>query len=489
MKTLFTKSLAMLAAGAIGATAGYYAGQQTPQPGIKATAAKPAKAKTNDSIKNFIGSLLGSGITAEDLLKNRGKIDANTLAIWAKGLTPEEVADALKMLKDQPATTKRNDIMNALYGAWAERDPQAFLAAAGDINVPRLKEGGIDAALKSWAAKDPKAALKWIQDNPGNASSAAYQQRFAAAYAGYAASDPAGALTAINALGETSQRDRQLKSAAVKALTDALVENGNFSDAATMFAQLPAGQTRDDAYAQLAASWAGESPTDAAKWVAGLTDPQQRNAAGMKVAAAWAANDPVGAATWAAQMDLQNAGDPNNPQTGLNGQLLASTIRSWAEYDLDGPGQFLNQLPASPTKDTSVAIYALNASQEDPASAMNWVGSIANDQVRQGVTFGVAMQWMQEDQGAFNAYLATSTAVDDQTKQILSNIPPDMVQNMGRFNQMMGGNNTMQQVMQNAILSGNGLPGGAGPGGGRGAGGFGGPGGGFGGRGFGGGGG
>ena len=45
--------------------------------------------------------------------------------------------------------------------------------------MPRLREGGVDAALKAMATSDPKAALQWIKDNPGTASTSAEQQRFA----------------------------------------------------------------------------------------------------------------------------------------------------------------------------------------------------------------------------------------------------------------------------------------------------------------------
>jgi len=486
MQSSSLKIIIVLIACAASAAGGFWYGNNGHgNPAAKNSATKPSSANAGANRYTFTTSQAGMTQSWQDLLKSKGKMNADALAAWAKNLSPEEAAEALKGLKDQPANLQRNDLMGALYNAWADRDPQGFLTGMGDINVPRLREGGVDAALKSLAAKDPKAALQWIKDNPGTASSSANQQRFAAAIAGYAATDPAGALAAINALGDTNPQDRQMKSAATQALADTLTSQGQFTQAADLFNQLSPGQTRTDAYSQLAQQWASSSPQDAANWVAGLAgDPALKASASMQVAKAWAANDPAAAASWAAQQDIANT-DPNN--TNANGQLLATAIQSWASYDLDGPGQFLNQQPPSPAKDSSVAIFAMRSSSEDPQGAMQWVNTITDNQTRSGATIGVALQWMQQDQAGFNAFVSTSTTLTDQQKQMLSNIPPQMVQRIGQFNNVMGGGNAVQTIMENMLINGRGLGGGMGGQGGGGGNPFGGQGGGggnpFGGRG------
>jgi len=116
-----------------------------------------------------------------------------------------------------------------------------------------------------------------------------------------------------------------------------------------------------------------------------------------------------------------------------------------------------------------VAIFAMDSTSEDPQGAMQWVGTITNDQTRNGATIGVALQWMQQDQAGFDNYLSTSTTLTDQQKQMLSNIPPQVVQRMGQFNTMMGGGNAVQTIMQNMLINGRGF-GGGGFGGGQGGG-------------------
>jgi hypothetical protein len=392
-------------------------------------AANSAKAKnTGGSIA--IMSDTGQAASLTDLLNNKGKPDADLLAAWAKNLTPEETAAALKSLQGMPAGLQRNALLTAVVNAWADRDPQGFLAANSSVTVPRMREGGVDTALKTWASQDPQAALEWLKNNPGSAPPSALQQRYASAIAGYAATDPAGALSTVNALSANNPTDAVLKNNALVALTNALADSGNFSDAMTMFGQLPAGQMQNTAYNTLVQRWADADPVDASAYISSLTDPTQRAQLGARVAQTWAASDPASAAAWAAQMDQQAGSTPGANGQG-NNQLLASAISSWAAYDLDAPAQFLNQLPAGGGKDNAVAIFAMSAGQQDPASAEQWVSTIADDQLRARAATAVAFEMLAQDPNTFNTFIANTTMIPDQAKQALQSMPPNMVNGIG----------------------------------------------------------
>jgi hypothetical protein len=154
------------------------------------------------------------------------------------------------------------------------------------------------------------------------------------------------------------------------------------------------------------------------------------------------------------QTDPTEAGGP-----AASGQLLATAIRSWTTYDLDPAGNFLNLLPASPAKDPAVAIFALRSSQEDPAGAFQWVNSITDEQMRLGMTVGVALEWMQQDPAGYNQYLSTATTLSDGQKAALSEIPPGTLQSLAQFSTAMGGGDAVQSMMENAILNGKGMVG------------------------------
>ena len=392
-------------------------------------AADSAKAKnTGDSIT--LMSDTGQPASLTDLLNSKGKPSADLLAAWAKNLTPEETAAALKSLQGMPAGLQRNALLTAVVNAWADRDPQGFLAANSSVTVPRLREGGVDTALKTWAAQDPQAALDWLKANPGSAPPSALQQRYASAIAGMASTDPAGAFSTVNALTSNNPADAVLKNNAMLALTNALADSGNFSDAMTMFGQMAPGQMQNTAYNTLVQRWADANPVDASAYIASLTDPTQRAQLGARVAQTWAASDPASAAAWAAQMD-QQAGTTPGANGQANNQLLANAISSWASYDLDAPAQFLNQLPAGAGKDNAVAIFAMSAGQQDPASAEQWVGTITDDQLRARAATAVAFEMLAQDPNTFNTFISNTTLIPDQAKQALQSIPPGMVNGIG----------------------------------------------------------
>ncbi len=436
----------------------FWAGKSSNPATLPSTPVTVAKSHTPSKFTDTgatlsLGALSASaeGITLADLLNAKGKPSADLLAAWAKGLSPEQIADALKSLQTMAAGTQRDAILGAVINAWATNDPQGFLAANSSVTIPRLREGGMDSALKTWATTDPKAALDWLSSNPGSGSPGALRQRYAAAISGFASADPQGALATVANLTTNSPADIMLRNNALQSLTNAIADSGNFSEALTMFSQLPAGQMQTTAYNNLVQRWAQSNPEDASLWISNLTDPAQRAQLGNRVAQTWAASDPVAAATWAAQLDQQANANPNgnNP----NSELLASAMRSWVAYDMDAPAQFLNQLPAGADKDGAVAIFATRAAQEDPSSAMQWIGTIADPDVRSRAATLVAVQMLEQDPDAGSQFIANTTLMTDQQKQMLQNMSQRQAMRLG------------------FALAASGAPGGGGGGGGGGFGG------------------
>jgi len=425
-------------------------------------------------------------------LNAKGKPDAAALAEWAKNLSPDECASYLAMLQKMAPGMQRDAVLNAIIGSWAGQDPKGFLAEAGGITGPRMKEQGTDAALKAWAAQNPADALQWIKDNPGSAPTSTLQARYLAAFAGYAAADPQGAFAAANALGGTTPADQRLKNQAMQTIMSSLTDQGKFTDATTLAGQLPDGNLKNQALASIAGNWAQSNPADASAWVAGMTDPQLRSALGGQVAGQWAATDPAAAANWAAQMDAQAAADAqSNGGAAPTSFMLADAMRTWASYDLDATGEFLNQLPASPDKDGAVATFALYAGQDDPASAMTWVNTIGDDGMKQRLAMVTALQWQQSDPAGYASFISTTNILSDQQKQILTAIQPMIANGLaagrGGFGGGFGGGGNggaaanpggiparMQDFIINggglgAMFLGGGLPGGQNPAAGAGA--------------------
>ncbi len=446
----------VIAVGIVSGAAGYYAGQN-----YSAATAGPAgstSGATSGSNKAGANAATYAGPSKADLLasllKGPGLPDAEALAHWVKGLSPKDCADAVKALQGMPGGLLRDTVLGAVIDSWAKSDPKGLLATVDTLSVPRLRETGVDAALKSWATSDPKAALQWIKDNPGTGSASATQARYDAIIAGFAATDPKGAFDLVAALPDGTDHDRQLKSDALNALTDSLAEQGRFTDALQIFSALPAGQERDDAMDNLAKKWGATAPTDAAAWAAAITDPAERIRLASQVASSWAASDPLAAANWAVQLDSQTdvPKDPKNPGAGP-GMLLANAILAWSQYDLDGPGNFLNQLPNSPNKDRAVAVFAMHASQEDPESAVKWIGTITDKGTQSMVTMSVATQMYEQDPAMFNNFMQTSDLVSDSERKSMQSVIP-MLAATSKLMKNTSANGDIMSGMMEGMLTG-----------------------------------
>jgi len=169
-------------------------------------------------------------------------------------------------------------------------------------------------------------------------------------------------------------------------------------------------------------------------------------------------------------MDAQAAADAqNNGGAAPNTFMLADAMRTWASYDLDATGNFLNQLPASPDKDGAVATFALYAGQDDPASAMNWVNTIGDPAMKQRLAMVTALQWQQTDPAGYGSFINSTNLLSDQQKQMLTVIQPMIANSMaggrGGFGGGLGGGNGggagnpggMPARLQDFIINGGGM--------------------------------
>jgi hypothetical protein len=412
MKTSILKYFSYIAFCAAVACVSFWYGRHTASGSLASSINRLA---SSDAKKHDTASFLGANgnLDLSALLNAKGKPNAALLEVWAAGLSAKECMTNLEQLKTAPPSAMRDALMAALIGSWAKQDPTGFLAGSGTIASPQMRESGVDAALKALAATDPKAALQWFRDNPGNGSVASQQQRFASIISGFASVDPQGAFETVNSLALNTPADRALKTLALNALTSSLADAGRFTEAVGFLAQLTDNNMRNQALGGLMARWGQDAPQEALAWLATVDDPFIKSTYGPQVAAAWAATDPQAAAAWA----LKQATDPKNAGDANSQNLLASAIRSWARFDMDGTGEYLNALPASPEKDRAVVTFALSAGQQDPVSAMQWVGTVQDEAVRQRLAMATALQWAQTDQTAFNDFLSTTSLLTDDQKQ------------------------------------------------------------------------
>jgi hypothetical protein len=233
-------------------------------------------------------------------------------------------------------------------------------------------------------------------------------------------------LNAANALSDATRNDKQVKSKAMEGIAEGMSSQGKFTDAIALFNQLPTGTSQSDGLTRVADLWAVAAPQDTANWIANVTDPQLQNDLGQSLTDVWRNSDPQTAAAWAAQIDQAAAAGGAAVASNYNGNsnnldsLLTNVIDNWSKTDLNAAGQFLNQLPASSVKDDAIASFASRAAQDNPASAMGWVATIADPQAQQQAAMSVAKQWVKQDPATLAQFLGTTNMLTPQQIQTLA---------------------------------------------------------------------
>ncbi len=458
MKVQSYKTIMLLSVcswGVTGAIAFWAGNRFGPNGTLIANATKGGNGKNQDALQKALEKALTShsasakdpgAPTVDQLMSLKGKVDPALVARWAASLSPADCAKEMADLQKMPAGTKRDAMLSALYDSWAKQDPQGFLVSSGKMTNPVARQASTTKALTAWATQDPKAALAWLDKNPG-ATGALQTQQYNAVIAGFAANNPSDAYNYVMGLPDGAtpgSPQAQAKIDAMRAVISGMADKGNFADIVTLVGQMPGNSAiQTQAYRELVSQWVANSPTDAAQWITSLDPtqfPQARQYSNQLVQS-WAQTDPLAAAAWAAQQDAArlaaNGQGGARGGGGRGGNLLATAVGQMvAVGDMDQAGTYLNTLQAGPEKDSAVSAFVTGAANEDPAGAMKWVQQgITNPNTQSRMTSIVAMTWSQQDPAGFNDYL---NSMDPNSAQQLRQTVQQMQQN--QFGGGFGGN-------------------------------------------------
>lgn len=290
----------------------------------------------------------------------------------------------------------------------AKTSPLQALQLSGQITSPRVREQATNNILRQWASTDPMAAFQWIDANSSNLTRSVHDAQLAAAYRGFAENNPQAAFTQASQLGEANAYERRLKNRIMGDLIRTRVENGELVAAKQSIEQMADSELRDSLLGDLVGVWAETEPAEAAAYIASLGEAatSQQKAA---LARSWARTDPAAAAAWLDSLD------PADPAVGRAARDL---VREWARYDLNASAEWLNSRPASPEMDRAIASYTYHAVQEDPASAMEWAGSVNNERMSGYLRMRVAGAWREDDPAAFQSYLDNSDFSDEEKERL-----------------------------------------------------------------------
>lgn len=358
--------------------------------------AAPGSAKTADPFK-----ALANGANSPEAWM-QARLDAMSY-------NSTQLNDALTSVLALPSGRERNSLVYDLLERWGKIDPKNALTYAQNIESMELRTRGVGQVLEGWAQADPASAINWLNTNGTTLSSRMYGDYLGDIVEGYAASNPTGAFAYVQGLPETAVADRRIKRSALDDVIEVMVEQDKINEAIQLTAAMAEGNTRNDALSEIVDEWADRDPQAARAFVDTMKDDPAYAEMQRELMRSWADDDPAAAAEWLATIDADSENRAN---------MTTSLVANWVRYDMEGAANWLNQQPQTPELDRAVGMFSMSAAQDDPAVALTWANSVSNQESRERLERMILPMLREQDNEAFEAYLAQSDYADDKKQQL-----------------------------------------------------------------------
>jgi hypothetical protein len=159
---------------------------------------------------------------------------------------------------------------------------------------------------------------------------------------------------------------------------------------------IPNPSLRESVLAAIAPAWGDHAPEKAASMVSHLipTGTQQDHAV-VGIIQRWAQKTPENAAAWVERFE----------ENALREIACEHLVGIWAGANPKDAGNWLNELPASLSRDYGIAAYTIALSTDLPAEAARWAESITNNEIRNSQFERIAERWLSADAGQATSWI------------------------------------------------------------------------------------
>lgn len=299
---------------------------------------------------------------------------------WIQGVALEAIADGV-----EPAGA------SAFIASIRQVSPELLSSS--------LRQRLIEKGIVRWAQDDPVAAAEVLASLPKSDVS---RQAWLQVAESLAARDPAAALSWVQKNGDDEE--------SVSAATQGLISGWWQKDPAA--AEAYARANSDTLVGQRAASvlanrMAATTPEKAAAWAAQLSNPDARAMSQLTVTVAWAYQDPVAASRWIETL------------TQAEGATVSGTLSGvWARNDPAGAARWISSLTGE-VRDSAIAGYSSVVALSNPADALGWALSIGDEQMRTTTTIPLAAKWLARQPEAARQWIEASDLSPAEKSRLL----------------------------------------------------------------------
>jgi len=379
----------------------------------------------------------------KEILNAPGQMERmDALLSLVKGLDAKGVEIALAEVRGMGRGMDQFMSTNLLMARYAEIDPEKALKFASEASgFERMM--GTTSILRTWAAKDPRAAGEYLVGTVLDSGVDDWQMRRSAASVAseWVRQDPDGALKWAKGLPEEVRGDAlnnviqhfttenplqaaeiamglegESQERALRSIADQW--SRTHPEAALKWAATLEGNTKSEAMEEALENWAGQDPDAAVAFVGNLSSGEQERFF-PEVAERWARRDADSAQAAAEWVSDFPEGEGRERATG-------EVVSAWMRSDPTAASTWLGEQPAGGSKDRGI-VSLLNDRQlrEDPATAVVWADQISDDEQRNEQVQRSSRRWLASDREAATDYIESSQSLNAEQKSELINLTPE----------------------------------------------------------------
>ena len=269
--------------------------------------------------------------------------------------------------------------------------------AADRILADALPPRAMVPVLRAWAAEDPEAASKWLEESRQHNRFPADEpdielEATKAIGAGLAARTP------LAALEQAAAVEGQTRSSLLRGATEAIETEEGWLDFAHRAAASEDEQFRQQALLALSNGTLHNDALDDVRHLVDQLDLEPMLANPFITSAVTREfDDQTGErAHWMIE---------RSPPERVNDNVR-QLMSLWTSNDFNGAAAWLQNLEASPVRDVAVETFANRVAAREPESAIDWALTISDETKRDAAVNHIALMWKSKDAEAAEAYLA-----------------------------------------------------------------------------------
>ena len=336
-----------------------------------------------------------------------------------RAIPAPQLEEALVSVGQMPGGWEQHAALaRSLLGKLAESNALRAidLAEANLTDNPDQLDRSLRTILTKWATNDPAKAWEWLAVHRHDDEWPRPDRRTLTKtlFRSWALRDPEAALKAIEALPSGENIDESAMDTALYGITSAGNDPGVRSVFQPFIESLPMDhRSKPEVAAHLIGAWSFDDPPAASDWLQELElSPLGRQRVESSLLFRWIENDPSAAADWYL-----------SDGTGSHADRLAAIVRLWSVRDPHGAGQWLAQQPLDAQSDDAVAAFATGIVSVDPESAIGWAESLHSPNLRRQTLQSLLETWKTIDADAAARFLE-SDSPSDWVREA-ANIPPN----------------------------------------------------------------